>query len=461
MTRLQNFFAQHETTDDTTNIDYDYSVEDDVESQEPTHFTLPLVPFLNENDTSLYTVNNEPELSTVQYEIELNDYSFRKANSTNSSSVASTTVSSAVLTPTQVNPPNQNTSEEDQTKSSLEVNENSDRTLHQNSNSSSETETHVDEKNINLNEKDDATTVESVTSRDETDTTLDMEKETEMPETTTATSPTTTHLVDSRDTLSFEDQFNEDDNYKTTTTSELVVKKSESFDEKLQADKAINESTDAPAVHLDDYFDTILLNDSLLIDENFYENVTDSDYDVTTITSFESFTDTNDSAVNVLRADGEAITSTSTTAKVELLSTSKIGDFIQHKSYPYESRIVKDDEQNADLENVEASNKFVYHHLPATQNTEPLATLATRPTIFRLPSAFPVHQVEERHRVRFPDDRPSFSWPKDNNGHQTAGVMRFWQAQPLINDYKPVSRGNSRGPSVRFNRQQSYRWSYR
>lgn len=452
MTRLQNFFAQHETTDDTTSIDYDYSGEVDTESQEPTHITLPLVPFLNENDTTLYTITNEPELSTVQYEIELDDYSFRKTNITNSSSVAATTTSSAVLTPTEANPPNQNTSEEDQTKSSIKVDENSDRTLHQNNSSSSiETETHVDEKNINLNEEDEATTVDSVTSQEETDTTIEME----MPEATTSTQP-----VDSRDTLSFEDQFDEDDNYKTTTTtSELAVNKSESFDEKSQAEKAFNITTDAPAIHLDDYFDTILLNDSLLIDENFYENVTEADYDVTTITLFESVADiTSNSPVNLSRVDGEI---TSTTTKVELLSASTIEDFTQHKSFPYESRIVKDDEQNADLENVETSNKFVYHHLPATQNREAEARLATPATVVRFPLAPQVHHVEERHRVRFPDDRPSFSWPKDNSGHQKAGVMRFWQAQPLINDYKIVSRGNSRGPSVRFNRQQSYRWSYR
>jgi hypothetical protein len=102
-------------------------------------------------------------------------------------------------------------------------------------------------------------------------------------------------------------------------------------------------------------------------------------------------------------------------------------------SFPYENRIIKDDQQNRALESVEEANKFVYHHLPA-------ADVSSTPPVVRFPS----------QRVRFPDEpsRSSFSWPRDNGG-----LMRFWQEQPLINDFKIFSRGHSnfRRPSYRRN----------
>jgi hypothetical protein len=102
-------------------------------------------------------------------------------------------------------------------------------------------------------------------------------------------------------------------------------------------------------------------------------------------------------------------------------------------SFPYENRIIKDDQQNRALESVEEANKFVYHHLPA-------ADVSSTPPVVRFPS----------QRVRFPDEpsQSSFSWPRDNGG-----LMRFWQEQPLINDFKIFSRGHSnfRRPSYRRN----------
>lgn len=446
VTRLQNFFSQHQTTDDSTSIDYDYSVEDE-DSKDPTHFTLPLVPILDENDTNLYTIN-KPESSTVQHQIELNDYSFRKSNDTqnytDSTSVAAPTVATDLLEENS----NENVTTEDQGNSS-EVNENST-TLHQNA-------THLDESNINLDESE-TTTLESL---EQIDTTL----ETESPETT------------SRDTLSFEDQFDEDDNYSTASSGELVINKSESFDDESQAEKTINDTSDttAAAIQLDDYFDAILLNDSLLIDESSsYDNATEADYDATTITTITQWpyeVEHTDGSATETDVD-ETITSTASTT-VPFLSTTTIENSLTpNNDFPYESPIIKDDQQNADLENVEASNKFVYHHLSATQSLSDesiKSSLATPSTVVR----FPTQQVEERQRVRFPDEHlslsngpppvtMSFSWPRDNVGYQTVGVMRFWQQQPLINDFKFISRGNSRGPGGEFNRPQTpYRRNFR
>lgn len=443
MTRLQNFFSQHQTTDDSTSIDYDYSV-DDEDSKDPTHFTLPLASISDENDTSIYTFN-EPESSTVQYQIELNDDSFRKSNdtqnNTNFTSVTPPTIATDVL---DENVANRNVTAEDQGKSS-EVNENST-TLHQNA-------MNVDKSNINLDESD-TTTVES-------DTTL----ETESSETT------------SRDFLSSEDQFDEDDNYSTASPSELVINKSESFDDESQAEKTIIDTSDttAAAIQLDDYFDAILLNDSLLIDESSsYENATEADYDVTTITDITQWPYENeqtDGSANETDAD-ETITTTTTSTTASFLSTTTIEKTLTpNNDFPYENPIIKDDQQNADLENVEASNKFIYHHLLATQSLSEesvKSSVATPSTVVRFPA-----QPEERPRVRFPDEplsisnspppvTMSFSWPRDNAGYQTVGVMRFWQQQPLINDFKFVSRGNSRGPGGAFNRPQTpYRRNYR
>ena len=438
MTRLENFFAQYQTTGDSTSIDYDYSIEDE-ESKDPTHFTLPLAPISDENDTSIYTIH-EPQSSTVQYQIELNDYSFRKSNdtqnSTDSSSVAPSTLPIDIL--------EENATVEDQGNSS-EVNENSS-TLHENA-------THLNENNINLDQRD-TTTVESL---EQIDSTL----ETESPETTT-----------SRDTLSFGDQFDEDDNY-STTSGELVINKSESFDDESQAEKTINDTSDtttAAAFQLDDYFDAILLNDSLLIDESSSsENATETDYDSTTITQWPYEVEQTDGSVNETDVD-ETITSTTSTTAPFLSTTTIENSLTPNNDFPYENPIIKDDQQNADLENVEASNKFVYHHLSATQSQSDenmKSSVATPSTVVRFPA-----QVGERQRVRFPDEllspsnspppvTMSFSWPRDNVGYQTVGVMRFWQQQPLINDFKFISRGNSRGPGVGFNRPQAtYRRNY-
>lgn len=444
MTRLQNFFSQHQTTDDSTSIDYDYSVDDEESSNDPTHFTLPLAPISDDNDTSII---NETESSTDQYQIELNDYSFRKSNDTqnitDSTGAVSTTVPNDILE--NISEANV-TAEEDQGNNS-ELDKNSI-TLQQNA-------TNVKESNINLDESDTAT----VESLELIDTTL----ETESPETTTL-----------RDDLSFGDQFNEDDNY-STTSSELVINKSESFYDESPAEKTINDTSDttsAASIQLGDYFDAILLNDSLLIDESSsYENMTGADYDFTTITAaitqwpyeVKQTDESADEEYTRIRED-ETIRSTATSTTAPFLSTTTIRNYLTSTNdFPYENPIIKDDQQNADLENVEASNKFVYHHLSATQSLSDesikssLATPST--TVVRFPAQF-----EERQRVRFPDEPLSlsnspapvtmgFSWPRENVGYQTVGLMRFWQQQPLISDFKIVSRGNSRGPSREtFNR---------
>lgn len=463
MTRLQSFFAEHETTDDTT-TDYDYSLEDE-ESREPTHFTLPLVPILNDNESSLGTVNEPLTSSTVQYEIELNEYSFRQSNGTDSTSPAPSTVVIDLLNQQQqretVKDRNElmNTTsvdlltreeDEDEERSSDDPDENSD-TPHRND---------EDEKNINSSEND-TTTAESLASLEQT--------ETESPETT---------LPDSRD---FSNSDDDDDNY-STTSREFVINKSEeekSFNERTQAEKTISNRSDTTAIHLDDYFDSILLNDSLLIDgTSSYENATELDYDATTITAFspaaptdseESTNGSNEKRVESTTDVDRMITSTADFQLFPLTTEAnsrKVEEFTSRDNdFPYENRIIKDDKQISSSEKHEETNKFVYHHVPITESPLHEDVLATPTTVVRFP------ETPRNERVRFPDDPQlkipltmRFAWPRDNGfqqQQQPGSVMRFWQEQPLINDFKFFSRGNSRAPSGNFNRPMSYRRNYR
>lgn len=394
MSQLQNFFSRHETTDDTTSIDYDYST-DDEDANEPTHITLP-VPILNESDSSLYTINEPPQSSTALFDIELNEYSFRDQNETDSSSAESAVPSTVIIDLLKQDEIPNSTStglpalEESDSFTKLKVGDENSTDLPQN----------VDEKNINTE-----TTVESQEQTDATD----------APEFTT---------LDSRDTLNFDD-----DNYPTTLSA---ANKSEGVTE---ADELISSST---AIHLDDYFDTILLNDSLLIDGSRpFENTTDFDYDVTTLVDASIGQQSADeevyegSAASEKTVIDQMITSTST--------TTDRGEF--SPSFPYESRIIDDD----------LSNKFIQHHLPAADRVVP--TVLESPSRVRFPSP---NEPDKGQRVRFPGESSStksFSWPRDN-GYL---MMRFWLDQPLINDFKYFSRGNSRAPSGSFNRQMSYR----
>lgn len=481
MTRLQSFFPQHETTDDTTNIDYDYSLEDDESSDEPTHFTLPLVPILNDNESSLSTVN-EPASSTsstVQYEIELNEYSFRQTNGTDSPSTASPSVVIDLLNqqPETAEDRNALMNSTSVDLSTSDGNEESSSTDQPDENSSASPPPHPNEegeKNVNSSEND-TTTAESLASLEQT--------ETESPEpraTTTIASP------DSRDISDLD----EDDNYSTTSREFVAINKSEGFDERAEADKTISNRSDTTAIHLDgDYLDTILLNDSLLIDESSsYENTTDVDYDVTTITAFsppalaDSEESTNGSSekrvesttdvdrVITSTADFQLFPTTATTPTTATANSRIVEEFTtRDNDFPYENRIIKDDQQDSNSEGFDETSRFVYHHLPATDSASNEDVLATSTTVVRFPTD--AREAARSQRVRFPDEfQPknpppksmSFAWPRESGFHQSGGVMRFWQEQPLINDYKFNSRGNSRAPSGSLNvRPMSYRRNYR
>lgn len=464
MTRLQNFFSQNpQTTDDTTNIDYDYSLEDEEESDEPSHFTLPLIPIINDNDTNLYTVSEqEPESSTI----ELSDFSFRKPNLEEindlASSIAASTVSNDILQQKieasnsnittmidshidkknviRISPQTQKDSEE-----LSSVSENSTTSRHQN-------ETHVDESNINLDGK--ATAVESLSSREPNDAT-EMSK-TELPETTSS---------DLRDTARPDDQFSEEDNYSTTTSEFVINESADSFDETQTENTISNSSSDTIGIHMDDYFDAILLNDSLLIDESSSfkaPSESSDDYDSTTIGAFlQTFIEsTSNNSAEERKQNGvdlnEAIAAS--TANVLLSSSGSTPSSPQNNDYPYEKRIDQDDQQNTNPENSEASDKFVYHLSTAENSPD---DVVAKPSTLRFPT-----QSEDRNLVRFPDDQSAsttmgvITWPRDN-GYQSGGLMRFWQDQPLINDFKFVSRGNSRGPSGGLNRVLTYRRNFK
>lgn len=544
MTRLQIFFPQHQTTDDSTSNDYDYSVEED---EDTTQYELPLISIIHDNDKSEKPQHN------------FTDESFRDRNDTQDIEVVSSTVAAVIAT----------------TMKETEIS--TEKTI------TDENATRVNESDINSDQNDTTTVDESV---------MD-------------TTPVFSH---------FDDQFDDENNYTTTTTSdEFVINESE----KAQAEKAISSDS------VGNYFDAMLVNDSLLID-NFYhndglvfENTTDSEFDSTTVDDFTELSTENeqfeelssgDKALGDLLNDDKAslgllspdrtsvellnkekdlsVLSNSEKASTELLNSDKLSipfneksfthfvtvektssrpsivngpflifgePFSKHSSaeknsqelsgvekvfpessskasedfkpttqdnfeystvnsiktstvdtfkptssnnfyyssinapelvtfnnqqsskvqnqtetlsetskedfnlpittlpprtsqiqpvftpnlFPYENRIIKDDQQIREMENVEENNKFVYHHLPSTD-------VSSTPSVVRFP-------IYSQQRVRFPDEPKNtpatFSWPRDNGG-----LMRFWQDQPLINDFKIFSRGNSRSSNGNFHR---------
>lgn len=396
---MQSLYAPQQTTGDSKGSDYDYSFEED--SNEPTHFDLSLIPFSNDNDT-----NSDPQSSsTVQYD---SDDSFRESDGADDE-IASTIASATTVR----NDPSELIKDFQQELD--------------------ETTVYSDdvEQNVSASQEDPENVTAGLSETNQNSTslysTIESENSTSLEE--IDTTPPETSLAGQHDDIShLEDQFNESDNY-TTSSSELVINKSESFYEQSQAEKAISDGneSDSGSIHLHEYLDASSFNDSFVL-----ESTTDMDYDETTNNSQTlaeveqtEHEEQHDHTESKMFAD-EKIGSTT----VQIISTT---------TQPYENRIIKDDKQDSELENVEVSNKFVYHHLSADESralTTPPSTAFVR---------FPNSDEEDerrKQRVKFPEER--FSWPRDN------GYMQFWHNQPLINDFKFFSRGNSRGPIGSF-----------
>lgn len=427
VTRLQKFFYENpQTTDDTTNIDYDYSLETGKDAEEIDDFSLPLIPIINENDTELnvYTVvNQENELSTVQYEIEVNDYSFRRPNFTESSEINLSLAASNVTTDF-----TQMYSEDGLKKSAVLDYKESIIQQPQNNSELSKPQL-VEEQNINLISKEHANANEM--------------SKTELPKMTS---------TKVRDEKASDDQFGGNENHSTTTSEFVINESTESFDE-TQTENSITNRSDTLAIHLNDYFDTILLNESLLIDDSLSHETPNDDYDSTTpgIFSQENFESSSSSSARE-RNQNEAI---ALTTNVLLSSTMSSPSSLENKDFLSEERNIQYDQQNKVLKNTAVLKKYVYS---TTQNFFDDRQDETLPTT-RSPEV-------PRSFVKFPDDQqitsPSHTtrviWPQDN-GHPSGSLMKFWQEQPLINDFKFISRGNSRGGGL--NRVFSYRRNFR
>lgn len=424
MTRLQNFFYDNQqTTDDTTSIDYDYSLESEKDPGELDDFSVPLISIINDNDTdsNLYTIGDQDsESSTVQYEIELNDYSFRKPNVTENREVTPSIATSTVSTDLP-----QRGSEESAMVESHSDTRNVIPAPHQppqNDSNASENRTasQIEEHHMNLSSKEHAES-----------------SETSKPESLETTS-----------TKYRDNQPGESDNY-STTSSELVINESTDRFDETQTESSITNSSDTLAIHLDDYFDAILLNDSLLTDGTSSYETPSEDYDSTTLETFsQAILDSSPSderKQNITDHD-DAMESTTSVLLSSTPSSSS--------SSPKDSSSEESIRQNT----AAASDKFAYHHSTTENLSEDRHDeTPVKPTTLRFP--------EERGFVRFPDDPPqtttSFTWPRDNGRH-SGGLMRFWQRQPLLSDDRFVSRGNSRGPSSGgLHRVLSYRRNYR
>jgi hypothetical protein len=452
VTRLQHIFTQHQTTDESTDYD-DYPSSFEVD-EKPTRFdlSLPLIPIIDDNDTSIYTIaegvdknsNNEP--TVVQYGIEFDNSSFRDEVTPNSTTISEQNSATNILTT------NNDTDNIENLLSSI----NDDNEIHE-------------EKILNENESewnnDDENKNESVENVTQSINILEYENETEIPTTTVVT-----------------ELHDENDSEAATTTEHVMNLHLESLEEKSEAEKAISNSSNPINIHLvDDYFDAMLLNDSLITIDSSYSNVTESDYDITTTQEIETttiptiqFIDDSPQSESSVSSDLENIS-----FKPEDISTSTMTNLKteENQSILIESQQNDNDEFNQKLNE--------YHYETVTENIfSVLNILTTSPSTRRTPSLthfvrFPNDNNERKHlmisqqtssQVKFPDESDSkisrqssssssssFSWPRDDNGY-----VSFWREQPLINDSKAFSSGFSRGIISSFNRHNhaSYRGAY-
>lgn len=171
--------------------------------------------------------------------------------------------------------------------------------------------------------------------------------------------------------------------HSTTEVTELPKEDTDLLDLSNEAENypQTTMSEQQSTVPSDDYLNTILFSESLLIDQ--------FDYDVTTLASDDGSAD----------GSGES------------------GVFQTTPEY-----------QNLSLEISTGSSKFVHHPESLEHTTNKPSTAVRFPT------------SGEVQLVRFPDNTigsTSISFPRENRYQ----LMRFWRQQPLINDFK--SRGFS------------------
>lgn len=470
VTRLQNIFPPHQTTDDSTDYDdYPLSIEiDSSDDDKPTHFNLPLplIPIIDDNDTSIYTIaegvdqnGNTNDPTVVQYGIEFDNSSFLAENNSNFTTIHEQNITTNLLT-------NDNDNEESpqQHDNNNEIHE--EKILNENESDRMKEEEWNDEKNKNENESDENVT-ESTAKK------YTLEHQNEIP------TSATTVVIELHD---------ENDSEAATTTEHVMSFNLESLEEKSEAEKAISNSSNPITTHLvDDYFDAMLLNDSLItIDSTSYSNVTESDYDITTAQEIETTT----IAENIDDLQSQQQHSSLSSSDLENISY-KVEDI----STSTESQSILQHHEND--KNEEFHHELnEYHYETVTENIfSVLNTLTSPPTPPPSPST-PRTTTPFTHFIRFPDDNnnderkhltisqassqqvkfpdepdlkqisrqsstpslssSSFTWPRDN------GYVSFWREQPLINDSKAFSSGFSRGIISSFNRHNhaSYRGAY-
>lgn len=311
MTRLQNHFLQHQTTDDTTNNDYDYSLEED-DTNEPTQFTLPLIPILSHQDSQLIA-SDKPQPSSQEYKIELNKFSFSQPSSSEDQTVTPDTT----------------------------VDDGNDGFV-----SSTAPDLTKYEKNATQGEVQESSSIQPLTL--DQSTTDKAEYET-LPDYSDATETT-----DSRDIT------NEDDNYPQTTLSELSTFESESSEKKHEAGKTSNETEN-------DYFENLFTNESLLIDNtSSYENLTEFDYDsATTQPSIDALSEESS-------GDGRG-DKLETTAFKEIIKaeSTTVREFIRTDGDAAATFVASDKIKFEDDQIDDGSEKFVYRTLDVVLPTPP------------------------------------------------------------------------------------------
>jgi len=420
VTRLQSLLSQHQTTDDSTNnFDYDYTssseLQDDRDEDNigPLHLNLPILHNNNDIDNATTAVSITNNItSTVQYsDIEISNHNFRVSFNPAYDENVTTTLSYDLSIASSMSDDGSNVS----------------------------TST--------------ASTTSTTTSSD------DFANQINESHATATTLPSLLLLLHTTPI-----DYNNQDNNNSDSNEEEQNRTTE-------MDFISGSDTSASNLH-DDYLNTFLYNDSLLmLDESSADyNASDVESDVTTIDLLEMTLETTTISEMETHSQDDFVNSFNETSFDSNATTLSSGggedeeETFVISTIPHETTY-QQEEQSKEMEDFEASNKFVYHHIapatsltppPPTTTTSPPATTSTTPATTKV--RFPTYDEEIQvdgsinrpHLIKFPDDsadtqlyitesKPAATttatpWSRDSNHHRTTNLIKFWQQQPLIAD---------------------------
>lgn len=435
-----NLSSQHGlTTDESTDtgLDYDYISNEDENkpSKQPTQFVLPLLPIVDKHDL---LDQSSQSLSTADLHNESDfkvETSIREENNKNIpiDLVQNVNLIDKLPLENKIN--------------LLNLNSNSDGTDKPREMTESESESIIESVSNSINQ--DQENSETVT-----DPTTTLEYTSLSPEDNTF------------EIQIYSDKANEEESghiqIEPTTNFPLenvttTIYSSENLMEQSQAEDSISDIKNPITDQFVDYFDTMLLNDSLLLTDNsssYYFNTTDTDLDEFTTADVDQDVETttlnfnmpvtinlpekntdlvkqfNSSSIVTLGREKENID----TMQSNMISDNSDED--PYKSVTENVDIVKSSLSPPPLMKVDA---------PLSKITHSLLSLVRFPTDDDFENREQtIKNVFHFKKIKFPDEplpnrlaTTTFSWPKDN------GYFNFWREQPLINDSSKASKAFS------------------